>query len=54
MEVVDTAVDAYVYAYPSVTMEYTRRTMTNTVAAEGTHAPMGQFVRMGQYPNASF
>jgi hypothetical protein len=54
MEAVDTAVDAYVYAYPSVTMEYTRRTMTNTVAAEGTHAPMGQFVRMRQIRTPPF
>jgi len=53
-DALDTAVDAYVYAYPLVTMEYTRRALTNTVAPEGTRAPMGQFVRLRQYPNASF
>ena len=50
----DTAVDAYLYGYPLVTMEYTRRVMTNVASPEGTHAPMGQFVRMREYPNASF
>ncbi len=50
----DTAIDAYVFGYPLVTMDITRRVMTNVAAPEGTHAPMGQFVRMREYPNASF
>jgi hypothetical protein len=50
----DTAVDAYVFGYPLVTMEYTRRVMTNVAAPEGTRAPMGQLVRLREYPNASF
>ena len=53
-EALDTAVEAYVYAYPLVTMEYTRRALTNTATPEETKAPMGQFVRMREYPNASF
>src|SRR5512144_364265 len=53
-EMLETAMDAYVYAYPLVTMEYTRRTLTNTEKPEGTKAPMGQFVRLREYPNASF
>jgi len=36
------AVDAYVYGYAPVTMEMTRRVMTNVAAPEGPHAPMGQ------------
>lgn len=47
-------VDAYVYGYSLVTMEMTRRVMTNVAEPSGTHAPMGQFVRMRTYPNASF
>ncbi len=48
------ATDAYVYGYPLVTMEMTRRVMTNVVTPQGTHGPMGQFVKMRQYPPASF
>ena len=47
-------VDAYVYGYPLVTMEMTRRVMTNVPAPEGTRAPMGQFARVRAYPDASF
>jgi hypothetical protein len=50
----DAGVDAYVYGYPLVTMELTRRVMTNVAEPKGTHAPMGQFVRMRAYPDASF
>jgi hypothetical protein len=46
--------DAYVYGYPLVTMEMTRRVMTNVAAPEATRAPMGQFCRAREYPNASF
>ena len=44
------SVEAYVYGYPLVTMEMTRRVMTNVDEPEGTRAPMGQFVRMREYP----
>ena len=44
-EALETSIDAYIFAYPLVTMEYTRRALTNTAAPEGTKAPMGQFVR---------
>jgi hypothetical protein len=47
-------VDAYVYGYPLVTMEMTRRVITNVEKPEGTHAPMGQLVRMRSYPTAAF
>ena len=48
------AVEAYVYAYPLVTMEMTRRIMTNVASPEGTRAPMGQLVKARTYPDASF
>jgi hypothetical protein len=48
------ATDAYIYGYPLVTMEMTRRVITNVAAPEGTHAPMGQIIKLREYPNASF
>lgn len=48
------ATDAYIYGYPLVTMDMTRRQMTNIAVPEGTHAPMGQLVKMRTYPDASF
>ena len=45
-----TAIDAYVYAYPLVTMELTRRVLTNVAAPEGAVAPMGQFAKLRTYP----
>ncbi|SFK68180.1 DUF1254 domain-containing protein [Methylocapsa palsarum] len=48
------ASDAYIYGYPLVTMEMTRRVMTNAAAVEGTHGPMGHFIKLRQYPDASF
>jgi hypothetical protein len=47
-------VEAYIYGYPLVTMEMTRRVMTNVEKPTGPHAPMGQFVRMREYPNAQY
>ncbi len=48
------ATDAYIYGYPLVTMEMTRRIMTNVAAPAGTRAPMGQFARIREYPSAAF
>ena len=48
------ATDAYIYGYPLVTMEMTRRVVTNVAAPEGTRAPMGQIIKMRQYPDATF
>jgi uncharacterized protein (TIGR03000 family) len=48
------AKEAYVYGYPLVTMEMTRRVMTNVAEPRGTRAPMGQFVNMREYPTAAF
>jgi len=48
------AVEAYIYGYPLVTMEMTRRVMTNVAQAEGTRAPMGHLIRLREYPTAAF
>lgn len=53
-EAAEIGIEAYVYGYPLVTMEFTRRVMTNVVEPKGSHAPMGQFLRMRSYPDASF
>jgi uncharacterized protein (TIGR03000 family) len=46
--------EAYVYGYSLVTMEMTRRVMTNTKTPKDDHAPMGQFYNARTYPSASF
>ncbi|MGF7161517.1 hypothetical protein FHS85_003158 [Rhodoligotrophos appendicifer] len=48
------AVEAYTFGYPLVTMEMTRRVLTNVAAPEGTKAPMGQIIKLRRYPDASF
>ena len=53
-EASETGVEAYIYGYPLVTMEITRRVMTNTEKPKDNHAPMGQFFNAAEYPNASF
>jgi hypothetical protein len=44
------AIDAYLYAYPLVTMEITRRVSTNVAAPGASQAPMGQFAKLRTYP----
>ena len=48
------ATDAYIYGYPLVTVEMTRRVATNVAKPEATRGPMGQLIRFREYPNASF
>jgi hypothetical protein len=48
------AMDAYIFGYPLVTMEMTRRVVTNVAEPVGTRGPMGQLIRLREYPNASF
>lgn len=53
-EATEIATDAYIYGYPLVTVEMTRRVGTNTAAPVGLHAPMGQFASARGYPTAAF
>jgi hypothetical protein len=48
------AIEAYTYGYPLVTMEITRRVMTNVASPQATRAPMGNLLRARQYPDSSF
>ncbi len=48
------ATDAYVYGYPLVTMEMTRRVVTNVDSVKGSRGPMGQIIKLRQYPDPSF
>ena len=52
-EALQLAKEAYIYGYPLVTMEMTRRVMTNVAAPDGKAAPMGQLVNLRTYPAAS-
>ena len=49
-EAVSTAVDAYIYGYPLVTIEMTRLRLTNAAEPNLTGAPMGQFWKLRTYP----
>jgi hypothetical protein len=53
-EASETGIEAYIYGYPLVTMEITRRVMTNVAEPSGAHAPMGRFLLMRKYPDAAF
>ncbi len=53
-ETAEIAEEAYIYGYPLLTMEMTRRVMTNVAAPNATRAPMGQIVRVRGYPDASY
>src|SRR5262245_6862286 len=49
----ETAVEAYIYGYPLVTMEMTRRVATNVEKPQGLRGPMGQFASAGEYPTTA-
>lgn len=55
-EAADAAVDAYLYAYPLVLMEISRRLFTNVAAPSPatSQAPVNQFVHFPAFPDASF
>jgi hypothetical protein len=44
----------YIYGYPLVTMEMTRRVMTNTASPAGMRVPMGQFGHAREFPAVTY
>jgi hypothetical protein len=53
-ETVSVATDAYIYGFPLLVMDMTRKQTTNVDSAGPTRAPMGQLVRMRTYPTAEY
>ncbi len=51
---VNDAVDAYIFGFPLVLMDMTRKQMTNVDTAGPLRAPMGQLIRMRTYPTADY
>ena len=51
VEARETGIEAYIYAYPLVTMEMTRRVLTNFDAPTQKGAPMGQWLKLRAYPS---
>jgi len=49
-EAVSDAVDAYIYGYPLVTMDMTRKIITNVATVQGSRGPMGQIIKLRSYP----
>ena len=47
-------VQAYIYAYPMIMMEITRRVSTNVEAPRGPRAPMNQFAHLRAFPDHTF
>jgi hypothetical protein len=46
--------EVYIYGYPLVTMEVTRRVTTNTADPAGLRSPMGQFAHAREFPPATY
>jgi hypothetical protein len=53
-EATSIATDAYIFGYPMVTVDMTRRISTNVEKDAGMRGPMGQFSNSRTYPNAAY
>jgi len=49
-QAVSDAVDVYIYGYPLVTMDMTRKFITNYATIQGNRGPMGQIIKYRTYP----
>jgi hypothetical protein len=47
---VSDAIDVYIYGYPLVTMDMTRKFITNYATIQGSRGPMGQIIKLRTYP----
>ena len=53
-DVLETAIDAYIYGYSLITTEVTRVQMSNVPQMEGMRGPTGQFINVKRYPPADY
>jgi hypothetical protein len=53
-EIIQAAKEAYIYGYPLVLMEISRRVMTNFEKPTGAGAPMNQIARKEEFPDDKF
>src|ERR1700742_2307229 len=54
-EFLEIGVEAFIYFYPLLTMDLTRRQLTNIEAGRGTaRGPMNTFVHLREFPKADF
>jgi hypothetical protein len=49
-QAVSDAIDAYIYGYPLVTVDMTRKFLTNYATVQGSRGPMGQLINLRSYP----
>jgi len=49
-QAVSDAIDVYIYGYSLVTMDMTRKFMTNYATIQGDRGPMGQIIKLRNYP----
>jgi hypothetical protein len=49
-QAVSDAIDAYIYGYPLVTVDMTRKFFTNYATVRGSRGPMGQLINLRTYP----
>jgi hypothetical protein len=49
-QAVSDAIDVYIYGYPLVTMDMTRKFLTNYATVQDSRGPMGQIIKLRNYP----
>jgi hypothetical protein len=53
-QAIDIGTEVYIYGYPLVTLEMTRRVTTNIADPAGLRAPVGQFAHARKYPPVAY